>query len=436
MLGSIGILFLLILLNGIFAASEIAIVSVNKSKVKQSAEQGDKKAILLLRAIEEPSKILATVQIGVSFIGLFSGAYAADTFAKPIVELLIGLNVPIAAQILKPIIFLFIAIIFSYFILVLGELVPKQVAIKKAIPLALGFISFLNAFSALVHPFVKILSASTDFILKLLGFGSDKDDKDEDDFTKEEIRLLVESGSEQGSIDESEHDMINNIFEFDTKSAEDVCIHRVDVVALPIDAEIGEVIEILTDQTYSRIPVYDDTIDDILGVLHVKDVMKFMLTNGDLKEFNLKDYLREPYFVPFSKKTDELFKEMQKLRVHMAVVIDEYGGTLGIITMEDLVEEIMGNIFDEHDAIEQPEIEKIDENTYSIQGTTDLENVADFFEVALPIEDYDTIGGFIIGQIGHIPAENEKPEIEFNGLLFKVESVFEKRVQSIIVVKL
>ncbi len=433
MISSILILLGLILINGLFAASEIALVSVSRNKVKLKADQGDKSAKVLLKAIEDPSKFLATIQIGISLTGLFSGAYAANTFTDPLVNFLLRIQPWLSREVLAPVIFFLITLILSYFILVFGELVPKRLGMAKPMGLANSSIRVLNVLAAVVKPFVMVLSFSTDFVLRLVGI----DDKvSQDDVTEEEIRMLVESGSEHGSIAELEHDMINNIFEFDNMTAEDICIHRVDVTALPVDAEEDELIELLTEGRYSRIPIYEESIDDILGILHVKDVMKHLVQHGRLEDLDIRSLLREPFFVPFSRKADELFHDMQRTRVHMAIVIDEYGGTLGVITMEDLVEEIMGNIFDEHDAIEMPDITQVDETHFVINGATELEVVEEYFGVNLPTEDYDTLSGFLIGELGHIPSETEKPELSLYGLHFKVESVQEKRIASISVSKL
>jgi len=255
------------------------------------------------------------------------------------------------------------------------------------------------------------------------------------DTEAEIIRLMSESGSEEGSIDESEMEMINNIFEFDNQTAEEIATHRVDIVALPSDAGYDEILDTALTERYSRMPVFSESIDNIIGILYVKDFFHAVITQGKDK-VKLADLIRKPYFVPTSKKTDELFEAMRKSKSHMAVVVDEYGGTSGIVTMEDLIEEIMGDISDEYDEEEKLEIEEIGGGAFLLDGTTELEKVAEFFEIELPTDDYDTIGGFVIGELGRIPGEEEQPEIEFSGVIFKVKSVSDNRIIDVIAAKI
>jgi len=268
--------------------------------------------------------------------------------------------------------------------------------------------------------------------LRLIGI---KDDSPEDDITKEELLLMVESSSDLGHIAESEQGMIENIFEFDKLTAGDICRHRIDVIALPIDADFKAVVDVLTEENYSRVPVYEETLDNVKGILNSKDMLHFMVTNSDYSNFDLKNLLRDAHFVPLSKKADELFQEMRDEHTYMAVVIDEYGGTMGIVTLEDIVEKIVGNIHDEYDDDELPDIADQGEDSYKIQGITDLETVSSHLEIDLPIEEYDTLSGFLVGQLGHIPAEDEFPELTYNGTIFKVESVQEKRIAEVTVTK-
>jgi len=314
--------------------------------------------------------------------------------------------------------------------LVLGELVPKRIAMKKAEPISMFVIRPLNVLSSATLPFVKFLSASTNFFVRL--FGVDPSSEDEN-VTEEEIRMMIDVGEERGTIHKTEKVMINNIFEFDNKTAADIMTHRTDIVGISVNTSYNQTYEILKNERYSRFPVFEGNIDSIVGMLHIKD---FIQDNDALsdKDFNLLNILRIPYFVPGSKKTDQLFKEMQRNKTHIAVVIDEYGGTAGIVTMEDLLEEIVGNIFDEYDE-EVKEIEKIDDNTFLLNGTVNLDLVEDYFDIELPIEKYYTLSGFIIGEIGRIPKEDEHPEIKSNGLIFKVKDVKEKRVSKVEIYK-
>ena len=257
----------------------------------------------------------------------------------------------------------------------------------------------------------------------------------ENNITEEGIRQMVDAGGDMGSIDETEKEMINNIFDLSNISVGEIATHRTDIVAIPLDATLEDITNVITEEKYSRIVVYDERIDNIVGVFHVKDMVKYIL--GDAKRmeedyFHIEDILMTPYFVPFSKKTDELFQEMQKEKVHMAIVIDEYGGTAGIVTMEDVIEEIVGNIFDEYDVEEEEDICPIGEDDYRINGTTDLGDVEELLGIAFEDdEDYDTLGGYLIGRLGRIPDEEEKPEISVSGWLFQVESIEEKRIEKV-----
>jgi len=425
------VLIILIVLNAFFAASEIALISMNDTKLKLMAEEGNKRAVLLKKLVDEPSKFLATIQIGITLAGFFASAFAADNFSERLVDLIKLTGVPIPDSVLKNVSVILITIVLSYFSLVFGELVPKRVAMKKAESIAMLVASPLNFLSSVTSPFVKFLTFSTNTIVRIFGIDPNKE---EDNVTEEEIRMMVDVGEEKGAIDETEKEMINNIFEFNNKVVSEIMTHRTEISALPIDATLDEVIELINTEKYSRIPVYEDTIDNIIGIMHSKYLIKYIAEGGDRDNFDLRNLIRKPYYVPTSKRTDELFKELQRQRIHMAVIIDEYGGTAGIVTLEDLLEEIVGNIFDEDDEVEK-EIEKIDENTFIINGTTSLDTVRDYLEVDLPTDDYDTLSGFLIGQLGRIPEENDKPSIEFNGLVFKIDKVDEKRVAKVKVCK-
>jgi len=431
LLTAVLVLFLLIFLNAFFAASEIALISLNDNKVKMMAEEGDRKAGLLAKLLGEPGRFLATIQVGVTLAGFMASAFAAESFVDPIVSLMISLGVPVSENWLEGLSLLTITILLSYFSLVLGELVPKRLAMQKAERISMAIAWPLHALSVVSHPFVKLLTISTDFFIRLLGFDPHAE---EANVTEEEIRMMVDVGEEKGTIHQIEKEMINNIFEFNNKSVSDIMTHRTNIAGISITCNINDVLNFINHEQYTRFPVFEEDIDNIIGILHVKDVLRF-LGNGSAQPFNLKDIMRRPYFVPTSKRTDEMFKELQINKTHMAVVIDEYGGTAGIVTIEDLIEEIMGNIFDEYDD-EEPDIEKLDEDTYSIKGTVGLDIVKEFFDAdALPTEEYDTLSGFIIGQLGRIPEKNDTPELEYSGMIFKVEKVEEKRISKVKVCK-
>ena len=433
MLLSIAILLLLVLVSGLLASSEIALSSSNRNKVMMLAEAGDKKAAKLLATIDEPHSFFATTQLYITFIAFFSGAYAASSFTEPLVNWSLRVGLPLSANVVEPLMFILITAVLTYITLIFGELVPKRVAMQYSIPYILRTLPVLNVLTILALPVIKLLSVSAKLVLKLIGF---KDGQPKEGITKDEIRMMVEYGSEHGDIAESEHGMIENVFGFDKLTAGDICTHRLDVVALPLDADFKTVADVWTVENYTRVPVYETNLDNICGFLQIKDVLHYMIANPDLSGFDIKTLLREAYFVPISKKADELFQEMRKENAQMTVVIDEYGGTMGVITLEDLVEKIVGSIQDEYDYDELPDITPISEDAFRIQGTTSLETVQDHFDVPLPTDEYDTLSGFLVGQLGYIPSENEKPEITFNGLLFNVEKIQKKRIATVRVTKI
>ena len=421
---------MLIALNAFFAASEIALISLNDNKIKLMAEEGNKKAVLLRKLLSEPSRFLATIQIGITLAGFLASAFAAESFADRLVNYLKTKQVPVSENVLKTIAVILITMILSYFTLVLGELVPKRLAMKKAEPISFFVAAPLNFLSVVAAPFVRLLTASTNFFVRLFGVDPNAD---EEQVTEEEIRMMVDVGEEKGAIHESEKEMINNIFEFDNKIVSDIMTHRTEIVGIAVSSSLKDVIALINREKYTRFPVFEDDIDNIIGVLHVKDLLQF-LEDSAREDFNLKKIIRHPYFIPASKKTDELFKDLQSTKTHMAIAIDEYGGTAGIVTIEDLIEEIVGNIFDEYDE-EEKEIEKLDENTFLINGTVSLDKAKDFLDVELPTEDYETLSGFLIGQLGRIPGEEENPVLEFDGVVFKVEKIIEKRISRVKVCK-
>ena len=416
----------LIGLNAFFAASEIAVISLNERMLRKKAEKGDKKAILLQNLISEPSRFLATIQVGVTLASLMAGAVASQSFALSMASFLTKIGLPFGEAFIEIFSVALITLIISYFSLVLGELVPKRFALQSPDNISRATVKPLLVLSRLAAPFIRFLSFSTNTVIKLLGGDPGAN---EEQITEEEIRLMVDVGQEKGVIRRAEKEMINNIFEFDNTPVSQVMTHRTDITGIPVSLTLEEIAATLVDQQYSRIPVYKESIDCIVGILHVKDLIPYLYEKTS-RLFDLKTMMRRPLFVPESKKTDELLKEMQKSQTHMAVVIDEFGGTAGIVTIEDLLEEIVGNIFDEYDT-EEREIEEIDEKTFVIDGTISLEEIADLFNARLPVKDYDTLGGFVMGLLGRIPANNEHPTAEHGALVFQVESMDEKRIQKV-----
>jgi len=339
---------------------------------------------------------------------------------------------PVSESVVKTISMLVITFILAYFTLVLGELVPKRLAMKKADSIAMVVASPLHLLSKAAAPFVKLLTVSSNLVVRL--FGVDPNAEDEQ-VTEEEIRMMVDVGEERGAIYEAEKEMINNIFEFNNKVVSSIMTHRTEISALPINADLDEVTAYVHSEKYSRIPVYQENIDDIVGVLYAKHLIQYLSGEHDRAKFSLSDLIKRPFSVPESRRTDELFNDMKQKRMHLAVVIDEYGGTAGIVTIEDLIEEIVGNIFDEDD-VEETDIEKIDEVTYRFKGSASLLEVQKALSVDLPTDEYDTLNGFVVNQLGKIPEAGERPSIEFSGLRMTVERVEGKRISRIIITKL
>lgn len=426
MLTEIVVLLLLLGLNAFFAASEIALISLNDNKVKGMAEAGHAKAKQLHKLLREPSRFLATIQIGITLAGFMASAFAAERFAGGLASALASAGVPLPANLLHTLSLILITLLLSYFTLVLGELVPKRVAMQKADAIAMFAASPLTLLSKATSPFVKLLTLSTNVLVRMMGIDPNAN---KEQVTEEEIRMMVDVGEENGAIDEDEKMMINNIFEFDNKTVSDILTHRTNIVAIPLHLSLRQVVDIVQLEKFTRFPVYDTDADHIVGILHTKDLIPF-IGSAAAEAFDLKAILHKPYFVPESKRIDVLFKDMQTNKVHMAVAIDEYGGLAGIVTIEDMLEEIVGNIDDEHDD-EESEIERVDEHTFLMNGSVPLREVQELLRIELPVHDYGTLSGFIVGQLGLIPGAAEKPSIIVDGVVFKAELVSEKRIEKV-----
>ncbi len=428
MLTSIFLLIVLVLLNAFFSGAEIALISLNDKLIKKQSDEGDKKAKQIYAFLSEPGKFLSTIQIGITLAGFLASAFATESFADDLAAVVLKLNLPIDESIVRSISMIIITIILSYFTLVFGELVPKRIAMQKADFFSKIAVGPLTAISKITSPFVKFLTASTNFFIKLLG--GNPSAEDDQRVTEEEIRMMMEVGEEKGVIQDTEKEMIDNVFEFDDKRVSEIMTPRPDIVGVPADANLDFIIEIINEEKYTRIPVYKENIDNIVGILHVKDLIQFV--QKDKTEFSIEKIIRMAYFVPESKKTDELFTELKKHKIQMAVVIDEYGGTAGIVTMEDLVEEIVGNIFDEYDIEENDvEYECLDNNTYIFDGSISLDKVEEVLGETLPADGFDTLSGFIMDLLGRVPKKDETPTVETENIVFKVVKLEGKRIVKI-----
>lgn len=410
-------LFCLILLNAFFAMTEIAFVTLNDAKVDMLAKSGDKKAIKTKKLLKNPSKFLATIQIGVTLAGFLSSAFAAESFADDLAPLL----APVLGNSAKNVAIVLVTILLSFFTLIFGELVPKRLGMKHHEKIAFGTVGIIRAISVILAPFVKLLTVTTNAVSKLFGVS----ETDEEVVTEEEIRMMVDAGEEKGAIDEEEKEMINNVFEFDDIVVSEIMIPRNDLFAVDINLTVGELFEELeNDRTYSRIPLYEEEIDNIQGILYIKDTL------NKPKETKLKDLMREAYYIPETKKLNELFNELKTMKLQMAIVIDEYGGTAGLVTMEDLLEEIVGDIFDEYDEIENL-YEVVDEKTYIVDAGIPIYDLSKIIGIEIEEGDYDTLSGYVLELLGRLPKEDEHPEIVTDKLKMRVEDFRDKRILTV-----
>ena len=421
----------LILLNGWFAATEVAILSLNELKLRADAEEGDRVAVRLLKLSEAPNKFLSTIQVCITLAGFLGSAFAAEAFSDPLTQVILAAGARIDPELLDTLCVVGITLVLSYFTLVLGELTPKRIAMhypEKMARMGLGVLSFC---AGLFKPLVWLLSASTNGLLRLLGIDPNAE---EEEVTEEEIRALVDLGEESGAIEEAEKEMIENIFEFNNLTAENVMTHRTDVTAIWVDEEWDVILQTIRETGLSRFPVYNEDMDDIIGTLNTR---VFLLNMNTPNPRTMREMIREAYFVPSTVQADMLFRNMQMKKIHMAIVIDEYGGMSGIVTMEDLLEEIVGNIYDEFDPQAEAEITRVDDETWRISGQAALEDVADALGVELPLEeDYDTLGGLIFSQFTIIPEDGAQPEMDCYGLHIVVEKIEDHRVEKALVSKL
>lgn len=412
----------LTLVNAFFAGAEMAVVSVNKNRIKVLADEGSKRAALLQTLFEDSTKFLSTIQVAITLTGFFSSASAATGISQVLGRWIAQFGIPYSNTIAVVV----VTIILSYFTLVFGELVPKRIALQKAEAFSLFVVQPIYIISKILSPFIKLLSLSTNGFLHLIGM---KTENLEEAVSEEEIKKMLETGSENGVFNEIEKEMINSIFSFDDKTAKDVMVPRREVFAIDIEEPLEKILDEILETRHSRIPVYEEQIDNIIGILQVKDVM-IEARKKSFEEVDIRALLKEAFFVPDGKSTDELFREMQKTKNRMAVLIDEYGGVSGILTVEDLVEEVMGEITDEHEE-EVVELQKIGEKEYLLDGSILIEELNEKLNLKLETENYDTLSGYLIEELGYIPKDSGQCELDADGVHFKILEVKEKRIRKV-----
>ena len=421
------LLVVLILINAFFAAAEMSVVSVNKNKMKTLAQQGNKRADAVLKQLDNPNKFLSTIQVAITLAGFLASAVAAVSLSDDLGALAqthLGWDAVLATDLAVVV----VTILLSYVTLVLGELFPKRVAMQHAEGIAMLTIGPVKVVGAIAKPFVWFLSVSVNILLRLT---RQKVNVDNDEFSEDEVKSMLEAGQESGVLKEEGRKMINSIFEFDDKLAYEIMTPRTDVFAIDINDPVTDFLDELMEMRYSRIPVIDEDFDNVIGILNIKDYLIQAREHG-FDNVDISSIIRKAHFVPETKNIDTLFFEMQKLKQHIVMLIDEYGGFSGIVTMEDIIEEVMGEIDDEFDE-EETQYEKIDDNTYLISGSMDLDDMNEAIGTNLKSEDSETIAGLIVDLLGEIPDEDEQEErvVEYENYVFKIESVKDRRIEKV-----
>lgn len=428
-LSAIVLQIILIFLNAVFASAEIAVISVSDVRLAKLEEEGNKSAARLKKLTDQPAKFLATIQVAITLSGFLASAFAAESFSDRLTEWVISKGfTALSAHTVDTIAVVVITFILSYFTLIFGELVPKRIAMKKSEKLALGMSGIITAVSIIFAPIVWLLTVSTNGVLRLIGIDPSAE---EEEVSEEEIRLMVDEGSQKGVIDVEEQEMINNVFEFDDLTVDEFATHRTDISLLWLDEPLEEWAATIHESRHSKYPVCDETVDKIIGILDVKD---FFRLSDESKDIIIRDAVKPAYFVPESVHADVLFRQMKKTHNYFAVVLDEYGGMTGIVTMNDLLEQIVGDLDEEPDPDDEgPEIEKIDSCTWKIQGGADLEEVAETLDIELPVDEYDTFGGYIFGNYGTIPDDGTSFEISLPPLHIRVTEIKDHRIKKALV---
>lgn len=423
--GQLLLQLILILFNAIFACAEIAVISVNEAKITKLEESGNRRAKKLRKLTEQPAKFLSTIQIAITLSGFLGSAFAADNFAVKLADWAISIGCTLSHETVQTIAVVLVTIILSYFTLILGELVPKRIAMRKSEEMALGMAPMLYGVAKIFTPIVWFLSVSTNLVLRLIGIDPNENDEE---VSEEEIRLMVDEGGQKGVIDEQEQELIQNVFEFDDLTVEEFATHRTDVTVLWLEDgdEIWE--NTIHETRHSMYPVCGETIDDVIGVLSMKDYFRL---KGSPRKTILDEAVRPAYFVPGGIHADVLFRQMKNTKNHFAVVLDEYGGLLGIVTMNDLLEQLVGDLTDDSETEDdEPDIMKLDgeDDVWSVRGVASLSDVAKELDTELPTDKYDTMGGYVFANYGSVPDDGTEFDIDIDNLHIHVTEIKDHRI--------
>lgn len=417
------IICILLIIYAWFSITESSIISINENKLNDKSNS-DRRNKLIKKVLDKPKNFLAMIQFFRTFLGLFMSAYISRNLTLKLSIYLADKNIKFSYNSLL----IINTILLTYAVIIFGKIIPKQIGIKKSNFVSKIVIDLAYLCIIISYPFVVILTSIANFFIKLLGL--DKDDE-EDKVTKEEIKSLVETGEEHGTINEIEKDMIESIFEFDGKTVEKVMTPRTSVYCININDDLNDYIDEMLSMRFSRIPIYQGEIDNIIGILYIKEFI-IEAKNKGFNNIDIKEIMKEPFFIPECKKVQQVFVELQKSKRQMAVVIDEYGGFSGIVTMEDLIEEVMGEIEDEYD-IRKDGIKKVDDKLFLVDGVTTLEEINERLNIEIQSEEVDTLSGFIISLVGKLPTEEKDKIIKYKNLIFTIEKMNEKIIEKVLI---
>lgn len=422
------ILAFLVLLNGVFVAAEISLVTLRRSRVEQMVDEGRRGARLVRRLTDDPGRFLAVIQIAITFIGFLASAFAAISLTLALEKTLsdAGLDPGLSG----PIALVGVTVVLSLFTIVFGELVPKTLALAFPERFALALARPVDLIGRLLGPLVALLTGVTRAVTR--PFGADVTRVAQ--ITADELKLIIERGGQQGILEAEEEQMINAVIELGGRRLHEVMVPRTDIVALPASTTMDEAVDMIVEEGHSRVPVYDESIDEVVGVLYAKDLLPYLKTSAGPRP-TIRSIMRAPLFAPESMSIDDLLHDFQRKKVHIAIVLDEYGGTAGLVSIEDLLEEIVGEIQDEYD-VEEPMIVRLSDDEIRIDGRVAVDELGDLFDMALELEDedeYDTVGGLVFHRIGRVPLPGD--QVDLDGLRITVESTDGRRVGKVLAVR-